>query len=81
MLQKIIQVGNSAAVTIPKDFLRTSRLKIGDSVMVEIDSDISQISIRPQETAKRVSLTPEFLRWLKKFTDEYRPVLEELAKK
>lgn len=81
MLQKIIQVGNSAAVTIPKDFLKTSRLRVGDIVVVDVDPDVSEISIRPQEPTKRVSLTPEFLRWLKKFTDEYRPVLEELAKK
>lgn len=81
MLQKIIQVGNSAAVTIPKDFLKTSRLKVGDAVIVDIDQDVSEISIRPQETSKRLPLTPEFFRWLKKFTAEYRPALEELAKK
>jgi len=81
MLQKVIQVGNSAAVTIPKSFLKTSQLQVGDMVMVETNSDIVEISIRPQDTRKRLTLTPEFLHWLKDFTDEYRPALEELAKK
>ena len=81
MLQKIIQVGNSAAVTIPKDFLKTSRLKVGDSVIVNIDADVSEVSIRPRDVSKRLPLKPKFLHWLDEFMAEYRPVLEELAKK
>ena len=37
MLQKVIKVGNSAAVTIPKYFLEKSSMKIGDKVFVEFD--------------------------------------------
>lgn len=81
MFQKIIQVGNSAAVTIPKDFLKNFRLKVGDRVVVQVNPDIAEISIRPQEAKKRISLKPEFLRWLNKFIAEYRPALKELAKK
>ena len=33
MIQKIIRVGNSAALTLPKEFLEEAGLKIGDEMI------------------------------------------------
>lgn len=81
MLQKVIQVGNSAAVTIPKDFLKKVRLKIGDQIMVETDQAMQTLSIRPKTAPKRLPITPEFARWVEQFIEEYRPILDKLANK
>jgi antitoxin component of MazEF toxin-antitoxin module len=35
MKQKIIKVGNSAAVTLPASFVREGNLKVGSEVLVE----------------------------------------------
>ena len=37
MLQKVIKVGNSVAITLPKDFLDNAKVKAGDRVHVEVD--------------------------------------------
>jgi len=46
MAEKIIKTGNSAAVTLPAKFMRDLNLKIGDTVVVEIDYDKGEITLR-----------------------------------
>lgn len=71
MIQKIIKVGNSLAVTIPKTIVKEQKLKQGESVELDI-----------QKTKKaRVKITPEFINWVDKYIESNRPALEELAKK
>lgn len=81
MLQKIIQVGNSLAITIPKDFARQAKLRRGEEVAVETDVTSKTLLVKPKQLAGKESLTPEFFSWLNKTIEEYRPILEELAKK
>mgnify|MGYP001589155795 CR=1 FL=1 len=83
MLQKILQVGNSYAITIPKDFVRETKLKAGQKVRVNIDIDSVTLSVQPamKSSVQKGSLTPEFLSWLKKFNARYKDALRELAKK
>ncbi|MDP3953508.1 MAG: AbrB/MazE/SpoVT family DNA-binding domain-containing protein [bacterium] len=45
MAQKIIKVGNSAAVIIPKKSLKELGIKIGDEVIVRVDSKARKIRI------------------------------------
>jgi len=78
MTQKVLKVGNSAAVTIPRKSLDELGLSIGDSVTVEIDKKQHIVSIRP--FAKDIA-DKELLDWTKKFIKRYRPALEALAKK
>jgi len=42
MIQKIIRVGNSAAISIPKKVLEEKNLKIGDLAEVDIQSKKAQ---------------------------------------
>lgn len=67
MIQKIIRVGNSVAVTIPKKVMEEKNLNVGDNVDISLepvfkaDSEIHDLT---QKLIKR-----------------YRPALEELASK
>lgn len=78
MIQKVIKVGNSIAVTMPKDFIKGAKIKAGDEVVVE--SSLDTLSIRPKSKGV-FGLTPEFVRSVDDFIEEYRPALEELANK
>ncbi len=76
MTQKVLKVGSSAAVTIPKKSLEELGLKIGDRIAVEIDKKSKTVIIKPF-----VEVDRELIDWTKKFIDRYRPALEALAKK
>lgn len=77
MTQKVLKVGSSAAVTIPKKSLEELGLKIGDRVVVKIDKKRRVVSVEP------VGRQPsdELMEWTKKFIERYRPALEALSKK
>lgn len=79
MEQKVIQIGNSIGVVIPRTLAKGS-LRPGDTVIVEKDeaSDTYFISKRKKITN---SITPEFFEWLKKFNQKYKNPLQELARK
>lgn len=78
MIQKVIKVGNSIAVTMPKDFIKGARIKAGDEVVVE--SSLDTLTVRPKSKGA-FGLTPEFVKSVDDFIAEYRPALEELASK
>lgn len=79
MTQKVLRVGTSAAVTIPKESLKTLGLKVGDRITVTIDETRKAITIAPTtrispEDAKIAKLTLRFI-------NRYRLDLLALAKK
>jgi antitoxin component of MazEF toxin-antitoxin module len=79
MTQKVLKVGSSAAVTIPKDSLKELGLKIGDKVSVEVDKNRRVVSVRP---VSRISKRQDRIAKLTlDFVDKYRSDLEELARK
>lgn len=77
MTQKVLKVGSSAAVTIPKASLEELGLRIGDKVTVEVDTEKKIVSVKPIAG----SVNKELLDWTKKFIARYRTALEELARK
>lgn len=79
MTQKVLRVGSSAAVTIPKKSLAELGLKPGDEVIVEVDRKNKAVSIRPsQKMTKRQERIAELTL---SFINRYRKDLETLAKK
>ena len=76
MIQKVLKVGSSAAVTIPKRSLGELGLKPGDEVRVEVDRKRRTVIIRPS-----AKINEELLVWTKQFIERYRPALEALARK
>lgn len=82
MLQKIIQVGNSAAVTIPKGFLREINGRIGSRVNVQTDIDKRRLILSWPKPKKRGKIIDaEVYRVAKRLLKRYRPVFEALAEK
>lgn len=78
MTQKVLKVGTSAAVTIPKESLRMLGLKIGDTVDVLVSTSKKNVVITP--TAALAHPDKELLEWTDRFIERYRPALEALAK-
>lgn len=76
MTQKVLKVGSSAAVTIPKKSLQDLGLDIGSQVSVEIDRQRKVVMVKPIWGVDK-----ELIDWTKKFIERYRPALEALAKK
>lgn len=76
MTQKLLKIGASAAVTIPKKSLKELGLKIGDSVMLSIDPRAKKVVIQPA-----IKIDRELMQWTKKFTAKYHSALTALAQK
>lgn len=79
MTQKVLKVGSSAAVTIPKDILRELGVRIGDSIALRFNKAKKAIVIElpkenAQETQRIAHLTLNFIK-------RYRKDLEALARK
>lgn len=74
MKQKIIRVGNSAAVTIPKKFLDEAQLQIGSETDVVFDTETKELKIKAGFAADK-----EIHELTQKIIAQYRPALEELA--
>lgn len=78
MIQKVLKVGTSAGVTIPKGALTDIGLKIGDPVRVDVDRKSRSVIIRvpdqlSKEDAKIAQLTMDFIH-------RYRKDLEALSR-
>ena len=76
MTQKVLRVGSSAAVTIPKKALEELGFRIGDRVVVEIDKGRKIVTVRP-----KIKINKELIDWTQNFVKKYRLALEALAKK
>ena len=80
--QKIIRVGNSVAVTIPKEVLQKTGWRPGDEVMVETDRmsevmEVYGVGLRKKDAG----VTPELMGWVKDFHKQYGNDLKKLAKR
>ncbi len=80
MKQKIIKVGNSAAVLIPKSVLDEEGVKIGTTVNSTHKADMGSYVIDfPKKTKAKSPASREFNRWLDQFIEEDGELLDELA--
>jgi len=79
MSQKVLQIGSSAGVTIPKESLKTLGLKIGDRVTVHVDQarKVATIHAVERESGEDEKISKLTLR----FINRYRADLLSLAKK
>lgn len=80
MDQKIIQVGNSAGIIIPKALLDQLNLEPGSLITLQQDPNGEAIIIT-KKGAKLTSINSNFLDILEKVNKEYGPALKELANK
>lgn len=78
-LQKIIKVGNSLAVTIPKDMLDRVHYKAGQMVVLESDNELGVLLVKPKSLMKNKMANPEFKDWLDEFTEKNAKLLKKLS--
>lgn len=71
MQRKLIKVGTSAAVLIPKAVLDEEQVQIGDMVEVQVSKKMTTVTKR--------SVDPEIVQWTDEFIEEYKPMLKKLA--
>lgn len=76
MTQKVIKVGTSLAVTIPKKSIKDLGFKAGDSVNVEINSKQKTMLIKAENAVKN-----EIVEWTDSFIKRYNKALKALADK
>lgn len=79
MKRKVIQAGNSLAVTLPSELLERWNLELGSEVNVELDEEHQGILLTPVEP--ETTIDPEFDERIRAFIERYRPALESLAKR
>ena len=77
MTQKVLKVGTSAAVTIPKKSLEELGIKIGDKVIIEINRKRGTVLIESVKSQP----DKELLEWTRKFIARYHVALKALAEK
>ena len=75
MVQKILKIGSSAGIIIPKKTLEEFGLKVGSRVDFNVDKGRKIIKLEPE-----IKIDKELFEWTKKFIKKYRPALEALAK-
>lgn len=83
MIQKIIQVGNSYAVTIPKGFVDSLRLSVDAFVKVHQEEKKGRITldfIKDKQVVDDV-VDPEVYKVAKSLLRRYLPAFKKLAKK
>jgi len=80
MVNKVLRVGDSAAVTIPKNTLKELGLQVGDKVVITFLPDLQEIVIKPLRKEKS-DLSERVARLTARFIDRYRPALQELSKR
>ena len=79
MTQKVLKVGSSAAVTLPKKSLEDLGIKIGDQINVRVNAERKEIIVQPKQ---KLSQDDERIaRLTAHFIDRYRKDLEALARK
>lgn len=72
MQRKLIKVGTSVGVIIPKAILDEQKMKIGDIIHVEVSKKAHE---RTHPT-----IDPKLIQWTEEFIEEYRPLLKKLAR-
>lgn len=78
MIQKVMKVGSSAAVTIPKKALKELGLKIGDSIIFNMNKENKIISYH--SVSKQAKGQNKIAELTLNFVNRYREDLEALAR-
>lgn len=81
MKQKLIKIGNSTGVIIPKQLLKELGLKEGSEVAILRDAAINSLNIiKHGSKTSKSSIRPTILKSFEKIKKQYHTAFEELAK-
>ena len=83
MIQKIIKVGNSAAVVIPKEFLKTLDASVGNTVNLKLQPEKKRVIIEISQEKENEGeiIDREVYAVAKDLLRRYLPAFKELAKR
>jgi putative addiction module antidote len=82
MDRKLFRSGNSVVVAIPKEVMDFLGIADGDIVAIDLDREARQIIITPAQAENAMAdVDEEFAHQVAEFIAEYRPALEELARR
>ncbi len=81
MIQKVIQVGNSLALTIPKSFIDKTGFKAGDEIFVQQEPQSKSLIITTKDQARKMKLSPDLFSWLDEMEEKYSDAIKDLAQK
>jgi len=81
MDQKIITIGNSNGITLPKTVLEDLGVKPGETISVSKNYDQQTYTISKSGKNVAGSITPHFLKVLDRVNKTYGKALKELAGK
>jgi putative addiction module antidote len=81
MIQKVIQVGNSLALTIPKSFIDQTGFKVGDELFVQQDVKNKSLIVTTKDLAGKMKVSPELFSWLDSIEKKYEKAIKQLAKR
>jgi putative addiction module antidote len=81
MIRRLFKTGNSIVLSLPKEVLDNLGIKDGERVNLELDQERRRVIITPAEKPIAIAGVNEtFARQVDTFIQQYRPVLDELAK-
>jgi antitoxin component of MazEF toxin-antitoxin module len=78
MVNKVLKVGDSAAVTIPKHVLKDMGMAIGDKVTVTYHPETQEVVLKPVKITHPM-ISDRVARLTTQFVDHYRETLRRLA--
>ena len=84
MEQKIIKIGSSIGVVIPKSLAEKRGYRAGGIINVDTEENSNAIRIEPVIRSAHTTSTavnPEILSWTNEFIDKNRELLKRLADK
>jgi antitoxin component of MazEF toxin-antitoxin module len=64
---KIIKIGGSLGITLPKKYLEAAELKKGDRIILEMNTEYQTLFMKPPKQTYNPFMTPEFFKWVKKY--------------
>lgn len=80
MIYKIIKIGNSVGITLPKKLLSLLQLEQGEEVLIESDLKNRTIIIKPISVAEN-EVDSAVIEGMGRFTKRYSKALKNLADK
>lgn len=80
MEQKVRKVGNSYGVLLPAIIVKKLKLSEGKKVYLEVYDEEQSLVIRLKRNLAN-GVTPQFLKFINKFNEEYHDALSELARR
>lgn len=81
MIRRLFNSGNSVVLSMPKEYLESLGVAVGDELNVQLDRAHKRLILAPMEQKiAKAGIDEAFANQVAEFIDRYRPALEKLAK-